>query len=74
MLSLTDARDRSIRRAIETGEMAEMDFIHAIQQAEGHKACFGRTQERCPKNGCRWHGECAALADTEAFPRRLVHT
>ena len=62
MLSLADARHRSMRRAIETGEMAEMDFIHAIQQAEGHQACFGRTEEPCPQIGCRWHAECVALA------------
>ena len=73
MLSLTDARDRSMRRAVKTGEMAEMDFIHTIQQAEGHQACFGRTREPCPQIGCRWHAECAALAGTEVFPWRLVH-
>ena len=62
MLSLTDARDRSMRRAIETGEMAEMDFIHAIQRADGYQDCFGRTEEPCPRIGCRWHAECAALS------------
>ena len=67
MLSVADARDRAIRRAIETGEMAEMDFIHAVQQAEGYQTCFGRTEEACSQMGCRWRDGCIALADTEAF-------
>ena len=72
MLSLAYARNRAIHRAIATGELAEMDFIHAIQQGEGHQVCFGRTEEPCLQVGCRWHGECAALADTEGFGGELV--
>jgi hypothetical protein len=74
MLSLDDACDRAMRRAIKTGEMAEMDFIHAIQQAEGHQACFGRAEGPCARVGCRWHVECAELANTEAFGGELVLT
>jgi hypothetical protein len=74
MLSLADARDRSMRRAIETGEMGEMEFVHAIQRAERHKVCFGRMEEPCSRIGCRWHAECVALADTEAFPKEPMYT
>ncbi len=72
MLSLADAHDRSMRRAIETGQMAEMDFIHAVQRAEGHQPCFGRMQESCPRIACRWHAECAALTNTDAFELEMV--
>jgi hypothetical protein len=69
MLSLTQARDRAVRRAIETGELANMDFIHMIQRAEGFQPCFGLTENRCFQGGCRWHPECVALAETRTFAR-----
>ena len=65
MLSLANANHRAVRRAVETGEMAEMDFIHTLQRAGGHAPCFGRTEEPCSQMGCRWYAECVALADTE---------
>jgi hypothetical protein len=64
MLSLDDASDRAMRRAIETGEMADMSFIHTVQRAEGYQSCFGRTEEPCPQMRCRWNAECVALANT----------
>lgn len=74
MLTLAHARDRAIHRAIETGELAEMDFIHAVQRAEGHQACFGRTEEPCPKSRCRWHAECVALAGRTCSCVRPLHS
>ena len=60
MLSMADACDRSMRRAIETGDM---DFIHTVQREEGHDPCFGRTEEPCTQMVCRWHAQCVAAAD-----------
>jgi hypothetical protein len=65
MLSLADACHRAVRRAIKTGAMSEMDFIHTVQRAEGYQPCFGRTEESCSQIGCRWYAECVALAKTE---------
>lgn len=62
MLDLRSARDRAMRRAIETGHMPNMDIIHARQKMEGYDPCFGRTDKVCQRTGCRWHGDCAQLA------------
>src|SRR5512140_1018643 len=62
MLDLRSARDRAMRRAIETGHMPNMDIIHARQKMEGFEPCFGRTEAVCHRSSCRWHGDCAELA------------
>jgi hypothetical protein len=61
MLEIRAARDRAVRRAIETGEMPNMDLIHTMQRAEGNQPCFGRSEGACHQHVCRWHGECATL-------------
>jgi hypothetical protein len=70
MLDIPAARDRAIRRAIETGQMPNMDLIHATQRSEGFEPCFGRCTHTCDRHSCRWYADCAALANFSA-PRRL---
>lgn len=62
MLEMHVARDRAIRRAIETGEMPNFDLIHTIQKTEGYSTCFGRSEAFCGQLVCRWHPQCMALA------------
>jgi hypothetical protein len=62
MLDLRSARDRAIRRAIVTGQMPNMDIIHARQKMDGFEPCFGRSEKVCQRTGCRWHCDCAELA------------
>jgi len=62
MLDFRSARDRAVRRAIETGHMPNIDVIHARQKMEGYEPCFGRSERVCQRTGCRWHGDCAELA------------
>lgn len=62
MLDILAARDRAVRRAVETGIMPNIDLIHAHQRREGFDPCFGRTENVCHRSGCRWFEECAALA------------
>lgn len=45
--------------------MPNMDLIHARQKMEGFEPCFGRAENTCHRTGCRWHGDCAALAAFE---------
>ncbi len=66
MLSYPAAHERALRRAISTGELAEMSFIHSIQEAEGTFPCFGRMEEPCDKVTCRWYAECMALLEVRA--------
>jgi hypothetical protein len=61
MLDIHIARDRAVRRAIDTGDMPNIDLIHAIQRTEGLRPCFGRAEEHCPCGTCRWHSQCMAL-------------
>ncbi len=62
MLDILAARDRAVRRAVETGLMPNIDLIHAHQRREGFEPCFGRTENVCHCSDCRWFEECAALA------------
>ena len=61
MLDFYEARDRALRMAIATGEMADINLIHAIQREEGCEPCFGRAEQRCAHTSCRWHCQCMAL-------------
>ncbi len=72
MLEACAARDRAIRRAIETGELPNMDLIHASQRAEGHRLCFGRAEGYCPEATCRWWSQCMDLATFERTPRATL--
>lgn len=72
MLSYAAARDRAIRRAVETGQLAEMEFIHTVQAAEGFQPCFGRAEEPCDRFQCRWHAECDALCRVAMMEHEAV--
>jgi hypothetical protein len=72
MLSFSAAQDRALRRAIETGELAEMSFIHSVQEAEGIAPCFGRMEGPCEKATCRWYAECMALLEVRAVSQEPV--
>ncbi len=63
MLTVSEARERAMRRAVETGELADMQFIHAIQSSEGVAPCFGRMTGPCDRVTCRWHKQCMALLE-----------
>lgn len=69
MLSFPAAHERAIQRAIDTGTLAEMDFIHSVQQAEGVMPCFGRMEDSCRNVTCRWYGECMLLVEA----RNVAH-
>jgi len=68
MLSYPIALSRAIRRAVQTGELAEMEFIHTVQAAEGFQTCFGRVEGPCARVTCRWYRECMALAAISPTP------
>jgi hypothetical protein len=61
LLSIIDARERAVRRAIQTGVMSDVGLIHARQRAAGFEPCFARALAPCPHPHCRWHGECMDL-------------
>jgi hypothetical protein len=68
MLDIHVARDRAVRRAIDTGHMPNIDLIHTIQRTEGFRPCFGRLEGLCSEFVCRWHTDCMALADYRPSP------
>lgn len=75
MLDVHTARDRAVRRAIQTGEMPNLDLIHTMQKAEGCQPCFGRTESPCAETICRWHEQCMALSafSPTALPGLMRH-
>ncbi len=62
MLELHIARDKATRLAMATGQMTDMNMVHAMQKYEGSEPCFGRAQSHCEQAHCRWHGDCMTLA------------
>ncbi len=74
MLDLRAARDRAVWRAVETGEMANMDLIHARQVKDGFTPCFGRSEGVCSQKHCCFHAECAALSMFKPRPVTMPST
>jgi len=72
MLAFRQAYERAVRRAVTTGEMVDMSFIHSIQRGEQHIPCFGRLEEYCPHTTCRWHHQCMALLGQSTGGKRAV--
>ena len=68
MLSIRDARDRAVQRAILTGELPNLDLIHQIQRFEGGAPCFGRLDRECANTSCAWYDQCMALLAKTASP------
>ncbi len=44
------------------GDMKEAELIRAIQKAEGHNPCFGKSDGRCSYTNCRFRRYCLARA------------
>lgn len=76
MLDYHAASDRAVRFAIQTGDMPNMNLIHALQRSEGFEACFGRATSQCDRSHCRWHQSCMALFsyDPDGLTRSLEST
>jgi len=68
MLSVREAKDRAVRRAILTGELPNIDLIHRIQRFEGSAPCFGRLEQECTNTACPWYDQCTALTAQIARP------
>ena len=61
MLSVREARDRAVQRAIRTGELSNIDVIHQTQVADGNEPCFARLEVPCRRTQCKWFDACNAL-------------
>jgi hypothetical protein len=70
MLTVREAKDRAVERAICTGDLPNIDLIHTIQRADGLQPCFGRPERQCPNTRCPWYTQCMALV---AFHADLAH-
>jgi len=64
MLSISEAKDRAVERAIQTGVLPNIDLIHQIQKFEGAAPCFGRMERPCTHTECAGHSQCMALLAT----------
>jgi hypothetical protein len=61
MLSIREAKDRAVERAIDSGVLPNIDLIHQVQRFEGVVPCFGRLDHVCSNTSCAWYGQCMAL-------------
>ena len=53
------AREKARNMGLFVGSMNMEKIIHAIQQHEGHTACF-RRQHSCREHSCLWQAGCRA--------------
>jgi len=60
MLSRAAIKNKAVLMGIQTGDMPDVEFIWAVQKAEGNEACFGDGLT-CGKRSCRWRKQCLAL-------------
>ena len=68
MLTIRQAKERAVRRAILTGDLPNIDLIHRIQRFEGAAPCFGRLEHECANTTCPWYDQCTALLARTAEP------
>jgi len=57
-MNMTEIKKKAIALAITPGKMKKAELVHAIQQAEGNNACFGRSNGSCMYNDCCFIGDC----------------
>jgi hypothetical protein len=60
MLSRAAIKNKAVLMGIQTGDMPDVDFIWAVQRAEGHESCFGNGLT-CSNRSCRWRKQCVAM-------------
>jgi len=60
MLSRAAIKNKAVLMGIQTGDMPDVEFIWAVQKAEGNDSCFGDGLT-CGKRSCRWRKQCLAL-------------
>lgn len=57
-MKMPEIRQKAKALGITAGKMKKPELIHAIQSAEGHTACFGKSNGQCPYTDCCFMQDC----------------
>jgi len=60
-MKMAEIKDKAKALGINPGKMKKTELIHAIQAAEGHNPCFGRSNGQCPYVDCCFMGDCLKI-------------
>ena len=60
-MAMPQVKVKAQNLGITPGRMKKADIIHAIQMAEGHTACFGRSGGRCQYTDCCFMNDCLKI-------------
>ncbi|HKQ47565.1 MAG TPA: hypothetical protein VJZ71_05820 [Phycisphaerae bacterium] len=69
MLDVHAASDCAVRKPPESGDLPDIQVIHARQRNEGHEPHFSLAVARCSRPRCRLFRECMAVLDFDPDSR-----
>jgi hypothetical protein len=71
--TLPQIRARASEAGISGWEhMKRVQLVREIQNAEGHRACFGKRPDACPETDCVWRTNCLCAHVVERWRRTLT--
>ena len=57
-MDMRQIRAKAKNLGVNPGKMKKSEIIHAIQNAEGFTACFGKSDGYCPQKICCFRDDC----------------
>jgi hypothetical protein len=57
-MGLPEIRTKALALGLTPGKTRKAELIHAIQMAEGHNPCFGRSNADCRYTDCCFMPDC----------------
>jgi hypothetical protein len=57
-MKMAELRKKAKPFGIKADKVNKVEFIRAIQTAEGNTACFGKSDGRCPYTNCCFMEDC----------------
>ncbi len=61
-MKMPEIRKKAKSLGITPGKMKKAELIHAVQQAEGYTACFGRSNGQCVHADCCFMQDCIKIS------------
>jgi hypothetical protein len=60
-IKMPEIKDKAKALGINPAKMKKTELIHAIQAAEGHNPCFGKSNGQCLYVDCCFMGDCLKI-------------
>ena len=65
-MTVAELRKRARGLGLKSRNLKKVDLIRAVQVAEGHFDCFGRSEGYCDRWDCAWRADCLKPARRSA--------